>query len=433
MKKESKGKREGISVCVFALSALMILMLIAAGVSYLFEEGLVVRSESVINSPEWQENQTTAAVIELEAVEDREETPKDDTPKDDTPKDDTTDNNTVAEEIIVDESVAVAPSDAIQVLLSEEGLLNNEPQLEVSMEFIEEENNLEQDDREIEESNNVPINVQSESGISAPVAITVTPESMINQLALFPSSTGSAAIDAYNDYVLSQIITDGMTTYERVKAVYDYLIYHTRYDQYIYILDDGSIVPYDGDQTQATHDGFQYGYQTLYSGRGVCDTYSCAFSMLCRRIGLNSYVIGGQTSRAGGGYTGHSWSVININGTEYIFDAQLDDQFANGGTIGYQRFFKTYDQVSGAYIPTGIIYDYMEPLSIGTVFAMGPITSVDISGSTITLQDGTVFDPAFYAQSYPDVLNAVGNDTSALLNHYLLCGRGEGRKPNANQ
>ena len=41
------------------------------------------------------------------------------------------------------------------------------------------------------------------------------------------------------------------------------------------------------------------------------------------------------------------------------------------------------------------------------------------------------FDPAFYATTYADVVNALGTDVNALYNHYLTYGQKEGRLPYA--
>lgn len=41
------------------------------------------------------------------------------------------------------------------------------------------------------------------------------------------------------------------------------------------------------------------------------------------------------------------------------------------------------------------------------------------------------FDPAFYAATYPDVVNALGTDSNALYNHYVTYGQNEGRLPYA--
>lgn len=39
----------------------------------------------------------------------------------------------------------------------------------------------------------------------------------------------------------------------------------------------------------------------------------------------------------------------------------------------------------------------------------------------------TVFDPEYYAEQNPDVVEAVGTDTTALYNHYVNSGKSEGR------
>lgn len=41
------------------------------------------------------------------------------------------------------------------------------------------------------------------------------------------------------------------------------------------------------------------------------------------------------------------------------------------------------------------------------------------------------FDPAFYAATYSDVVNALGTDANALYNHYITYGQKEGRLPYA--
>ena len=46
---------------------------------------------------------------------------------------------------------------------------------------------------------------------------------------------------------------------------------------------------------------------------------------------------------------------------------------------------------------------------------------------TITLNDGTVFEPGYYAAKYPDVVATYGTDPTALLAHYVTYGKAEGR------
>ncbi len=61
--------------------------------------------------------------------------------------------------------------------------------------------------------------------------------------------------------------------------------------------------------------------------------------------------------------------------------------------------------------------------------AKDAVVSIDPATGIITLADGTLFDPAFYARMNPDVVAKYGNDPMALLAHWLAFGRREGRPP----
>lgn len=64
------------------------------------------------------------------------------------------------------------------------------------------------------------------------------------------------------------------------------------------------------------------------------------------------------------------------------------------------------------------------------------LTAAVVLGSSLTafaaperMPDGGVFDAEYYAQNNPDVEAVIGTDKDALYNHYLFCGRNEGRQP----
>lgn len=60
----------------------------------------------------------------------------------------------------------------------------------------------------------------------------------------------------------------------------------------------------------------------------------------------------------------------------------------------------------------------------------GAVGGEEVSGDTGT--DLPEFDPIFYANTYADVAAAFGTDANALYNHYINCGRSEGRKAFVN-
>jgi len=51
------------------------------------------------------------------------------------------------------------------------------------------------------------------------------------------------------------------------------------------------------------------------------------------------------------------------------------------------------------------------------------------SGTIITMPDGALFDPVYYAAKNPDVVQAFGLLPESLYAHYLFCGAAEGRLP----
>ena len=148
--------------------------------------------------------------------------------------------------------------------------------------------------------------------------------------------------------VLNQITSDNMTTYEKVMACHDYLINSSSYGGKgeTLMIDEGIM------STFACLEDYN-AFLILNSHVGVCDDYTAAFVALTRAIGLESYIMGGQTTKASGGYTPHAWAVIFAGGQEYVFDPQIDDNLTKGGPISYIRFGKRYSEVPGKYIPDG--------------------------------------------------------------------------------
>lgn len=59
------------------------------------------------------------------------------------------------------------------------------------------------------------------------------------------------------------------------------------------------------------------------------------------------------------------------------------------------------------------------------------VSSTTVYAAPEMKPDGTVFDAEYYAETYPDLKAAFGNDANALYNHYVMFGRAEGRQPAA--
>ena len=172
-------------------------------------------------------------------------------------------------------------------------------------------------------------------------------QSILNSASLNPTKTHNSELDATVQQVLNSCTTSGMSTYDKVKACYDYLVRNVEYA----IFFSSYLTPDDGYVYKGIFDPL-VAYNALYTlshKTGVCDSYSAAFVALTRAIGLESYVVGGRTSKSGGGWTGHAWVNIRINGVMYVFDPQVEQNIAKNGPISYYRFCKTDEQVPNNY------------------------------------------------------------------------------------
>lgn len=70
--------------------------------------------------------------------------------------------------------------------------------------------------------------------------------------------------------------------------------------------------------------------------------------------------------------------------------------------------------------------------ALATQTAAGNPGAAAVTGAgPIQMPDGGLFDPVFYAATYPDVAAVFGNDAALLYQHYLTAGAAEGRLPYA--
>lgn len=60
------------------------------------------------------------------------------------------------------------------------------------------------------------------------------------------------------------------------------------------------------------------------------------------------------------------------------------------------------------------------------IFMTNPLSA---KAAPVVYPDGTIFDAVYYEANNPDVVAVVGNSAQALYQHYILCGRIEGRLP----
>ncbi len=135
------------------------------------------------------------------------------------------------------------------------------------------------------------------------------------------SAEAKAVFDAAFSAV-GQVVRDGMSDREKVKAIHDYLIYHANY------VNNGNY---------ATAENWAYGAEgVLLHREGVCQSYAIAFYMMATASGVDcEYVTGTATNALSSG--GHAWNRVKIDGKWYYIDCTWDDP-VGGGYEGYDYY-----------------------------------------------------------------------------------------------
>ena len=134
-----------------------------------------------------------------------------------------------------------------------------------------------------------------------------------------PVITSNSLNELYNTMkdVLRLIITDDMNDYEKVNAIYEWLVTEVIYDSNVYALVTGT-----SEATAKYHCFYLEGVFNYHLA--VCDGISKAFAALCNMEGITCVKISGYAKNSG---VRHAWNKVLIGNDWYIADA------TSGGTI----------------------------------------------------------------------------------------------------
>ena len=167
----------------------------------------------------------------------------------------------------------------------------------------------------------------------------------INSIKLNPIKTRYSYVDDKIGNIINSIIKNNMSNYEKLEAIYKYVINNMSYDSSNNLFDYTVYENEFGTLRYYINDGeiVYWTKQALTDKTGVCDTYASFFLALARRVGFNVYLVSG---RVNGG--GHTWNVLKIGDTNYYFDTQRDDRNGNIRYFGIteSEMRKSYDSAS---------------------------------------------------------------------------------------
>ncbi len=142
------------------------------------------------------------------------------------------------------------------------------------------------------------------------------------------------------DTVLAEIITEGMSDIEKLRAVYDYIITNTYFTAPIgtelWQYRSSSQNPPTYVETRAL--------SPMLFGLGTCEDYASAFVVLARKLGFESEYVFGLTVSLEGDYIDHAWAVVKVDDEWYHVDPQLEDDVIRNDIIK-NRYFMRSDAV----------------------------------------------------------------------------------------
>ena len=126
--------------------------------------------------------------------------------------------------------------------------------------------------------------------------------------------------------VMGELDLDGKSTYEKIKAIHDYIVKNVEYD-YEHLGDESY-------RTQFT------AYGALIDGTSVCQGYAVLFYRMCLEAGVDARVISGVAVTSEGDEP-HAWNIAKVGDLYYYVDATWDDPYVEGGDPGavYYDYF----------------------------------------------------------------------------------------------
>ena len=122
------------------------------------------------------------------------------------------------------------------------------------------------------------------------------------------------------DDIISSIIDDKMSDYDKILAFHDYIVNNTSYD---------SSVSIESQMNVSTNSNNAIGL--LFNGKAICSGYSDAMAIFLSKLGYNNYKISSDL---------HIWNLVYIDGEWKHIDATWDDPVtANGENVLLHDFF----------------------------------------------------------------------------------------------
>ena len=194
--------------------------------------------------------------------------------------------------------------------------------------------------------------------------------------------------------VVAELITSGMSDYQKVKTLHDYI---------------ASNFSYATDELANGVENIYYPIYMIENGKGVCQAYTGLFNCLMEEAGLGDKEIAVRhdsfaNNGSGSGYIGHAWNMVKLGNAWYHIDTTWDDP---GRSTRYDYFLKSDNTFSKDHRWKSNFYpaapkDYSEQQSTSSVIPSQPASSTVPSqpaSSTVPSQPASSTVPSQPASS----------------------------------
>ncbi len=153
---------------------------------------------------------------------------------------------------------------------------------------------------------------------------------------IFPDESNPALV-VYNEAknILRDIISDDMTDYEKVRAIFDWMCFNTHYDHDLPKI-DSKINSGEMSGNSSDYRGFYIEGVFFDQGQSVCDGMSKAFALLCGMEDIDCYKVVGisNSSNNTSDTPDHAWNKVKIDlvgddgiGEWYVVDVTQNDYY----------------------------------------------------------------------------------------------------------
>lgn len=229
---------------------------------------------------------------------------------------------------------------------------------------------------------------------------------LLNSVELHPQRTGYPEIDRMLESIVEPC--GEADTYTKIRTMYDWAVANVEYDWEGYSQTwapayDKFTLTYDLEYETGLPKAYpdeiiNRAYHSLTAHKGVCYDYAALFAIMARYIGVESYVHTGLWA----GHSHHGWTVLRVDGTDYIFDAQPDHRrYPNGN---YHADFGIPPASAGNYISE-------DEINAARDASFLPLTAERVRQATVTVmssRSGQVTGDGVHVWGEPVTLRPTG-------------------------